>query len=71
MLDHITVVVDASGSTATLTDPGDPAWKCDLRIERPDRDSLHLDGHINGIESSVMLHRLPLDTMRLVRDRAR
>jgi hypothetical protein len=65
VLDSIAVTVDPGGKTTTFTDPGDPAWKCVLRIEHPGEDLLHLDGRINGVETSVRLHRLPSEKLRL------
>jgi hypothetical protein len=67
-LDGINVTVDAGETSTTFTDSDDRTWKCEFRIERPGKDLLHLVGRINGIESSVLLHRIPLEILRLPRD---
>jgi uncharacterized membrane protein YphA (DoxX/SURF4 family) len=69
VLDSIVVVVAPDGKTVTLTDPGDAAWKCDLRVERPSANLLDLDGRINGVEASVRLHRLPKEKLLLTNSR--
>jgi len=66
LLDSITVNVDAAGKTATFTDPGDPAWRCDLRVERPGEGLLNLDGRINGVAAALRLHRTARDELRLL-----
>ena len=66
-LELISATVDAGAGTATFTDPRDSAWKCYLRIESAGEGLLHLEGRINGIESSVLLHREPPETLRLLR----
>jgi len=65
-LDQITVKVDATGKSASLTDSADAAWKCDLRIDRPGEGLLNLGGQINGVEASVRLHRMPTEKLRLL-----
>ena len=43
-------VGDLTGFDMLCSAPDDAVWKCDFRIERPDQDSVHLEGRFNGVE---------------------
>jgi hypothetical protein len=59
--------VNTASKTIALTKPSDKAWKASLKFQRPDENSLTLEGQIDDHPVNLKLHRTDLDKLNINR----
>jgi uncharacterized membrane protein YphA (DoxX/SURF4 family) len=57
-INYVSMALDKNHTSASLTDPGDDAWKANLTLDQPAPDKLHLKGIVNGAPVEASLHRI-------------
>jgi uncharacterized membrane protein YphA (DoxX/SURF4 family) len=62
----LSLQLDPTGKTFTLTAPSDPYWRASFSFEDPNPNSMVLDGNLNGHRVKMTLRRTDMDQFLLL-----